>query len=220
VLLLQYLTLHHNCVTPRKVNGIGFWDETRGAYADDPAHHRFSEHAQCLALIAGVDAAKAQRLLATLLNDENLARTTIYFRHYLFEALGRSGTTSAIIARLGPWFDLPDLGLLTTPEQPEPTRSDCHAWGAHPWFHYLATILGIRPAAPGFTSVSIAPALGPLSWAEGAWPHPAGPIAVRADRTTAGERVEVQLPPGLAGTLVVGGRAVEIPAGGRMTLSA
>ena len=40
--------------------------------------------------------------------------------------------------------EIPDAG----------TRSDCHAWGAHPVFHFYATVLGIRPAAPGFRRVN------------------------------------------------------------------
>lgn len=68
----------------------------------------------------------------------------------------------ALFARLENWFDLPSQGFKTTPEQPEPTRSDCHAWGAHPLFHFYASILGIRPAAPGFSRVEIAPQLGQL----------------------------------------------------------
>ena len=35
-----------------------------------------------------------------------------------------------------------DLGLTTVPEKPEPTRSDSHAWSAHPNYGLLATVLG------------------------------------------------------------------------------
>jgi hypothetical protein len=74
------------------------------------------------------------------------------------------------------------MGLTTTPEQPEPTRSDSHAWSAHPDYGLLATVLGIGPAAPSFRLVRVAPHLGPLQHAEGRVPHPYGPIDVELVR--------------------------------------
>ena len=49
--------------------------------------------------------------------------------------------------RMSLWLNLKTLGCKTMLEMPEPSRSDCHAWAAHPVYHYLASILGIRPAA-------------------------------------------------------------------------
>ncbi len=100
------------------------------------------------------------------------------------------------------------IGLTTTPENPEPTRSDSHAWSAHPNYHLLSIVLGIRPASPGFKTVTIAPALGPLQRASGRIPHPAGPIAVQLERVgTDGVSGSVTLPPGLSGMFVWKGQA-------------
>jgi hypothetical protein len=55
------------------------------------------------------------------------------------------------------WRGMLDLGLTTVAETPEPTRSDSHAWSAHPNYGLLATVLGVRPAKPGFKRVRIAP---------------------------------------------------------------
>ena len=63
-------------------------------------------------------------------------------------------------------------------EQPEPSRSDCHGWGAHPLYHFFATVLGIRPAAPGFAEVEIRPLPGELAELAGELVHPRGLIAV------------------------------------------
>jgi len=54
----------------------------------------------------------------------------------------------------------------TFAENPEPTRSDCHAWSASPNYDLLATVCGIEPAEPGFKSVRIEPHLGPLTWSK------------------------------------------------------
>jgi alpha-L-rhamnosidase len=100
-----------------------------------------------------------------------------------------------------------ELGLTTVPETPEPTRSDSHAWSAHPNYGLLATVLGVRPGEPGFRSVRIEPHLGPLQRAEGRVPHPLGEIDVRLARSEGGGlRVEVTLPPGLEGVFVWSGR--------------
>ncbi len=130
----------------------------------------------------------------------DMARTTIYFNHYLFETYHLLNRTDKILDRMGLWFDLAAQGLKTTVEMPEPTRSDCHAWGAHPLYHYFASILGIRPAAMGFRTVRIAPDLGSLTHASGTFPHPKGDIVVELRRGEAGLEGYIVLPDGLRGT--------------------
>jgi alpha-L-rhamnosidase len=190
------------------------WDERRGLYADDLARAHFSEHTQCLALLSGHLTERRRAALAGgLLSDGGLTRTTIYFSHYLFEAYRELGRIDALFDRLSLWFELPAQGFTTTPEMPEPTRSDCHAWGAHPLYHFFASLLGIRPAAPGFRSVAIAPQLGPLAWLRGELPHPAGTLA--AELTVQGERLTgtVTLPEGVTGVLSWGGARQQLSGG-------
>jgi hypothetical protein len=75
----------------------------------------------------------------------------------------------------------------------------CHGWSAGPaaWLH--ETVLGVRPALPGFAAVDFAPALGDLQWAEGTVPTPRGPITVSLRRVE-GSRPSalLSLPPGIA----------------------
>jgi hypothetical protein len=195
-----------------------FWVPERGLFTDDVARSQFSEHTQCLALLSGLlPAEQAARVGEALTTAPDLARTTIYFTHYLFEAYRTLRRPDLFLDRMGLWFDLAANGLRTTIEQPEPTRSDCHAWGAHPLYHYAASILGIRPAAPGFQVVEVAPQLGALEHASGTVPHPAGgEIAVTARRTGPGAvSVAVTLPAGVSGRLVgADGAAVELAPGG------
>ena len=70
------------------------------------------------------------------------------------------------------------LGLTTWAEQPEPSRSDCHAWSASPNVEFFRTLLGIESQAPGFKEVRIAPALGELKEVSGKIPHPKGFVSV------------------------------------------
>lgn len=170
-----------------------FWSEERGLYANDLDQTQFSEHAQCLALLSdSVPADRRERVFQGLLEAE-LDRTTIYFSHYLFETYRLLGRPDRILDRIPLWFDHVKSGLKTTIESPEPTRSDCHAWGAHPLYHYYATFLGIRPTAPGFTEVEIKPLVGSLRYASGTMPTPHGDLSVRVKD---GE-VTVRLPEGV-----------------------
>ena len=191
-----------------KALGKAFWSEKRGMYADDLAQKSFSEHAQCLALLSGLPSETHRRKVAHgLLHDPDLARTTIFFTHYLFEAYRLIGRMDRFFDRMSLWFDMKGQGFKTTLEHPEPSRSDCHAWGAHPVYHYFASLLGIRPAAPGFAKVRIEPQMWPLTWAKGKLPHPKGFVTVDFKIKDDALTGTVELPPGVTGTLAYGGKA-------------
>ena len=191
-----------------------FWDKERGLFADDLAHTAFSEHTQCLALLAGVlDQVVQARVAEGLLTDGSLTPTTIYFSHYLFETYYKLQQPAAFMKRMALWFELPEQGFKTTPEQPEPSRSDCHGWGAHPLFHYFATLLGIRPTSFGFERVEIEPMAGHLTSLTGEMVHPNGLIQVdlrfENDRVTG----EIALPAGLSGTFHFAGKTQPLQPG-------
>jgi hypothetical protein len=132
----------------------------------------------------------------------------------VLEALQKVGLGDRYIEQLAPWRAMLALGLTSAPEKPEPTRSDSHAWSAHPNYGLLATVLGVRPASPGFRSVRIAPALGPLRRAEGRVPHPRGDIDVSLTREgTSGLRATVTLPAGVTGRFEWNGRTVALHSG-------
>lgn len=61
-------------------------------------------------------------------------------------------------------------------------HSFCHGWASGPTAFLSQTVLGVKPAEPGFKRVLIAPHLGNLKWAEGTYPTPLGPIKVRHER--------------------------------------
>ena len=139
-----------------------------------------------------------QKIKISLLNDPTLIRTTIYFTHYLFEAYRILGEIDVLYKRLDLWYGLRAQGFKTTIESPEPSRSDCHAWGAHPVFHFYASVLGIRPKSFGFNEVVIQPQLGSLEWAKGKMVHPNGFVEVDIH----GPKATITLPVGVTGTLI------------------
>jgi hypothetical protein len=196
------------------------WDATRGLFRDAPGANTYSQQANVMAVLTdAVAPADQASVMERVLSDVTLTQSTYYFSYYQLEALRKAGLGDRYIGQLAPWRGMLDLGLTTVPETPEPTRSDSHAWSAHPNYGLLATVLGVRPAEPGFKTVRLEPHLGPLQRAEGRVPHPLGAIEVRLIRTgDSGLRAEVTLPNGLTGVMNWGGREVVLRSG-RQNLS-
>jgi len=178
-----------------------FWNEGRGLFADTLKQDRFSEHAQCLALLSeAVAGDQAARVFKGLVESTDLAPTTVYFSHYLFETYFKFGRADLFLKRLDLWREFVRDDLKTPMEAPGTRgRSDCHAWGAHPLYHLQTGVAGIRPAADGFAKVLVAPQPGGLRFVKASMPTPKGAVSVdlHFDR----ERVSgtVTLPPGLPG---------------------
>jgi alpha-L-rhamnosidase len=149
-----------------------------------------------------------------ILDDKSLTQAGYYFSFYILEAMREAGLGYRYIEQLEPWQDMLALGLTTTPEKPPPSRTDSHAWAAHPNYGLLATVLGIRPAAPGFTSVLIRPDLGPLKEAKGHMPHPLGDIEVSLKRVGPdGVQARITLPDGLEGVFEWRGETIQLHPG-------
>jgi hypothetical protein len=138
---------------------------------------------------------------------------SLYFRFYFARALEAAGAGDEYVSLLHPWRRLLAMGLTTWPEHPEPSRSDCHAWSAHPAFDLLRIVAGIKPSAPGFATVRIEPHLGPLQRVEAAMPTPRGEVAVSYAREGDRLRAEITLPDGLTGVFVWKGRALDLRPG-------
>ena len=191
-----------------------FWDEGKGAVADGADKRNFSEHAQVLAILADVlTAERKARAFRFLLEEPSLRRTSVYFSHYLFEALGRMGRTDLILRRLDLWRDYLKAGYVTPLEMPEPTRSDCHGWGGHPVCNLPRYLAGVEPVGDFFRSVRIAPNPAGLRRIDCAVPSPRG--AIEVELSFAGDEVfgTVTLPEGLDGVFAWRGRETPLKGG-------
>jgi hypothetical protein len=192
-----------------------YWNADRKLFADTPGGPEFSQHANALAILADVSTgAEARDLIDRVVEDKSLVQCSIYFRHYLHSALNKAGEGDRYLDLLGPWRTMLERGLTTWAEQEDPTRSDCHAWGASPNYELFRTVLGIDSAAPGFRRVVIQPFLGKLRHAEGAIPHPKGEIRVKLALEGSKLDADVALPEGTTGEFVWKGARKELTAGG------
>jgi alpha-L-rhamnosidase len=200
----------------RAVEGVRklCWNKEYGLLADTPAQSHFSQHANILGIwLDIIPQAQQRRALAKLLSGSGarfprdstlpaMSQATYYFRFYLARALQHAGMGREYGPQLQPWRDMLALGLTTWAEQPEPTRSDSHAWSAHPNYDLLTIVAGIRPGSPGFRTVTVEPSLGVLQHVAATMPHPSGEIKLEYATKDSDIEARVSLPVGISGTLL------------------
>ncbi|MBR2946576.1 MAG: glycoside hydrolase [Bacteroidaceae bacterium] len=192
-----------------------YWNEGRKMFADTYDHRNFSQHTNIMAILTNiVTDTEATALCERILAEKDITQTTIYFKYYLFLAMKHSGLANRYLDELGVWRQQLKENMTTWAEMPEPTRSDCHAWGAAPNIELFRIVLGIDTDAPRFGKVRITPALGKLTKASGTIPHPAGFIRVDYKLDKKG-RLDalVELPAGISGTFVWDGKEYPLQAG-------
>jgi len=80
----------------------------------------------------------------------NSERNRTMFRFYLARALEHAGMADEYLRSIDPWRKMLALHFSTWPEVPGETRSDSHAWTAHPIYDLLTLVAGLSPASPGF----------------------------------------------------------------------
>lgn len=197
------------------------WVAERGLFADTPAKDRFSQHANVLAVLYDLvpkDQQKAVLEKVTLPSGgidapDGITGTTYYFSFYLARALDHAGMAGRYVSMLSTWRRMLAQGFTTWPENPDPSRSDTHAWSAHPTSGLLNYVAGIQPAAPGFARVRIAPQLGKLKRLDAAMAHPAGLIETRYEMRNGRLSAVITLPKSLSGEFVWQGRPVQLRGG-------
>jgi alpha-L-rhamnosidase len=190
------------------------WSDSRGLIADNPDQKNFSQQANIIAVLYDViPKNRQQKVLRDLLAIEpgttpnGVLSASYYFRFYLARALDHAGIADEYLNSLGPWRKILPLHFSTWPEIPGDTRSDSHAWSAHPVYDMLTLVAGIEPASPGFASVRIAPHLGALESLTASFPHPRGIIHLEYHREASGLDAIIILPNELAGTFVFDGKS-------------
>jgi hypothetical protein len=190
------------------------WNASRGLIADTPDQKGFSQQANILAVLYDVvPRDRQQQVLSKMLAIEpgtapdGVLSASYYFRFYLARALEHAGMADDYLRSIDPWRKLLALHFSTWPEVPGNTRSDSHAWTAHPIYDLLTLVAGIEPASPGFASVRIAPSLGALPALTASYPHPQGMIRVEYHRQGAGLNAAVTLPGKLTGSFLFKGRS-------------
>jgi alpha-L-rhamnosidase len=165
------------------------WDPGRKLMADNPDRTAFSEQANILGVLYDAipkdqqaDVLRRMLPIQPGTTPDEMQSASLYFRFYLARALDHAGIADQYLGSLDAWRTLLPLHFSTWPEQPGETRSDSHAWTAHPIYDLLTLVAGIEPASPGFKTVRIAPHLGDLKSLSASFPDPLGMITVKYQR--------------------------------------
>ncbi len=196
------------------------WVPSRGLLADNPDQTVFSQQSNILGVLYDAipkdqQHAVLERVLAIEpgTTPDGVLSASYYFRFYLARALDHAGMADDYLASIKPWRQLLALHFSTWPEAPGDTRSDSHAWSAHPIYDLLTLVAGIEPASPGFRTVRIAPHLGSLPSLTAKYPHPDGMIEVDYHRQGKGLDAKITLPAKLRGVFVFGGKTWPLVSG-------
>ncbi|HZY80255.1 MAG TPA: alpha-L-rhamnosidase C-terminal domain-containing protein [Cyclobacteriaceae bacterium] len=194
-----------------------YWDGTKQMYADTPEKDLFSQHANSLAILAGlVTGPEAKTLASKIITDASLAPASIYFKYYLHQAATKAGLGNDYIKWLDKWNENIKMGLTTWAEMSDVdgSRSDCHAWGSSPNIEFYRIVLGIDSSEPGFGKVKIEPHLSDITDIKGSIPHPKGDIAVSYLKDKKGKwLVSAELPATVTGTFVWNGKSYPLNSG-------
>lgn len=183
-----------------------FWDAGRGLYRDaQPANDLtpiYSQHANTMAVLAGVCPAAEQPALLRRITDparlgpvpvgehslgkgprpdpdQIVPMGTLWFAHFLCQALFTTGLDREALEQMRALWGAHE-NLPTFPE----TRIQhgntflCHGWAAGPAYLLPAFVLGVRPVAAGWERANVTPHPGGLQNARGTLATPHGPLTV------------------------------------------
>jgi alpha-L-rhamnosidase len=184
------------------------WSADRGLFADNPDQRVFSQQMNALAVLYGVvPKAQGQALLERVVTPgqgidapDGMSESSYYFAWYLVRAFEKAGMSDQYHQLLETWRDLLKLNFTTWPEKRGDTRSDTHAWSAHPTADLLGIVAGVQPAALGYSKVRIAPALGHLTSLDAVSMTPKGPVSVSYRLNGRMLIARIVCPPKLSGT--------------------
>lgn len=219
--LFEYFEMEKKAIKYRKMQSalnkatrVLCFDNKKGIFADSPEGLSYSQHANIMAVLSGaVKADEAGDFIEKIALDDELIQATIYYHFYLHEALKVAGREDLYLELLQPWEHMLELGLTTFAEKPEPTRSDCHGWGASPMYELLTQVAGIRSTAPGFGSAVIQPCPGRLSHFEAAMVHPGGNIRLSYKQKDRQDVFLIRLPEDLDASFLWKGQTRQLTAG-------
>ena len=192
--------------------GLGLYRD--GLHADGSPVERFSVQNQTLALLAGLHDRGPQRArVADYLRGElhGGAEPSSYWVTYVYDAAKRHGLERELLDHLARHWEpmLPYGGCFESFDTPAKIRQESvsHAWAAHPLFHLMQCLGGVRQAAPGWAGVRFSPVLDwpRVSRASARFPTPRGVIEVAWEREGVTADVRLGVPEGISASVELPG---------------
>ena len=187
--------------------------------AGDPVA-RCSVHEQTAALmldlVPGAEETLLRERLLPYLADEEMdaARPSAFWCTYVLDQAGARGHGEAAIRFIRSHWE-PMLATGTTWEGfTDDSGTVSHAWSAHPSYHLVNILVGVRQADVAWQRVRFEPCFAEgIGWAEALVPSPAGDV--RASWTREGQVVDARLalPEGVSADVVLPGCDGQVGAG-------
>lgn len=190
------------------------WVPARGLYADNPDGDLLSQQMNALAVLYDVATpSEASAILDRIVAPgkgidapAGMDTSSYYFAWYLAQAFVHAGRSNDYVDLLDTWRNLLKLNFTTWPEERGDTRTDSHAWSAHPTADLLGIVAGIGSGAVGYKRLRVAPAPGRLTSFDATAATPSGPVRVEYQTANGRTIVTVTRPAALPGDFVWEGR--------------
>jgi hypothetical protein len=198
----------------------------RGLFCEQPETGLMSQHVAAMAVLGGaVGTDEGSRMLEAVTDwsvvrypvfrgitshvlpagfdvERHVLGTQPFFAHWLHQAMARAGRLDLLLASIRRWRQFVTAGdgaLWEFWVEGGQDGSHAHAWSATPTHDLSTHVLGVSPAAPGFSQVSIRPWLGPLQRVAGTVPTPLGEVRVEIRRSGQAVQGEIELPDAMFG---------------------
>ena len=167
--------------------------DNRGMITDGPGSRELSQHTQVFGILTDtLTAEEGRRNLLKTVEDRSYTQCTVAMCYYLFRALEKTDLYANTDQYWELWREMIRNGCTTCVEAADYARSECHAWGALILYELPSVILGVRPAAPGYEKIRVAPVPGYLTAASGTVRTPKGDISVSWEKRGGQLAVDIQ----------------------------
>jgi hypothetical protein len=166
--------------------------DENGMLTDGPRRMEVSQHAQVFGVLTGVlTDEEGQRNLLRTVEDRTITQCTVAMCFYLFRALEKTGLYEYTDRYWDIWRNMIANGCTTCVEEPNYSRSECHAWGSLVLYELPSVTLGVRPASPGYEKIEVRPVPGALTSASGMVHTPRGDLNVAWEKGAAGIQLQI-----------------------------
>ena len=174
------------------------YDAEKGLFRNTPERPEYSEHTTLWAVLSGAFKGEEAHALMQRTIDADVDCCTFSMNHFMFRALELSGHYDHADRVLDGWRKMLDMHCTTWCENPGDPRSECHGWSSAPAYEFSAKLLGIKPATPGYATVSFDPYYPEgVDYAKGEIPTPHGKIRVEWHRENGNIKTRIELPEGI-----------------------
>lgn len=166
-----------------------------GMIQDGPGIEEYSQHCQVFALLTDtVSLEIGKKNLLKTMEEPGYTQCTVAMRFYLFRALEKTGLYAYTDRYWDTWRNMIKMHCTTCVESEAYARSECHAWGSLILYELPSITLGVRPAAPGYKKVRIAPVAGYLTNASGIVKTPQGMVRVSWKIENGAFKIDYEVP--------------------------